>query len=164
MTFILRLWPYLAALVAGSIVAGLLVHGVDQRRYMGLEKSFNAYQLASAQALADAQAQALADQARQAQQIRQIEQDSQAKALNDEKTIASLRAKYSGLRILARCPASAALPKAIDPAIGLGARPEPELSRPDDGVAGEDLIVFAQDAERVRGQLMACQGIVRSLQ
>lgn len=163
MTFLLRYWPYLAILAFGALLGSGATHLVEQHRYDALQADFHKYKLNAAlelnRSITDAQARLSA----QADKIQEIERAAQEKTVANDRLLADMRAKYGRLRIATRCPSAVAMPPANDSSehIGTGAGVVP---RPDDGVAGEDLIAFAQDAERVRGQLMACQAVVRSIQ
>jgi hypothetical protein len=152
----------------GGFVAG---HNVSDHRwqikYDKLSAEYSDHLLDDARAADKQKAEQLARLTHQAGIIADIERRAQERSTSDEKTIADLRAKYGGLRILTRCPASAdsnAVSKANDPGISLGTGSGAVVPRLDVGPTGQDFIDLAKAAERVRSQLIACQAVARSVQ
>lgn len=153
--------------ICGSIgTAGGFYVGYDagMDKFRASEAKHLKYQLDAADALAKSKADADERAQKQSDEIAAVEKRALERSTHDETTIRDLRAKYSGLRILARCPASATttLPKAFDTGVGAGSGSGEVVPGPVPGTNGGDLLDDYAAAERIRQRLIECRDTVAS--
>lgn len=158
---VLKYLPAVLSVITLCLFSYGLGKKIESAHTEKVKAEFAQYQTAQSRALADAVQKSVNERDAQAAQTQEIERNAIAKASADEAVIADLHVKYDRLRIARpHCPGSSAVPEAGDSGKRFDSPTEREFSNLD----GQPFVEFAKRAERVRGQLVSCQAILRTLQ